>query len=159
MTYATTEAALLTLVQAYSSGSVFDDSNSSRGNFQVLDGQGVRQAAVLMMAGRSEYGDDLGNGRGSHGKRQQRHRIGVIVFVERGQDGDGTTYTALATLTDGLAGYIETYPRLNNAANVKRAEIVEVTEPNIRRLTSHMYQTIIVEVLCETSSGWLESAH
>lgn len=158
-TYATSEAALLTRVRAYSAGAVFTTTNSSRGDFRVLNNEGVTQAAVLMQASRSEFGDDLGRGRGSHGKRQQRHRIALIVFQARGQIDDGTTYAALLTITDALIAYLDTYPRLSNATSVKRAEIVEVSEPRIRRDSAWIFQTILVEVMTETAPQLVETAN
>jgi hypothetical protein len=154
-TYATAEAALLTAVQA----SGFTATNSSRGNFAILNNEGVTVAAVLMQASRSEFGDNLGQGRGTHGKRQQRHRIAVVVFQARGQADDGTSYVALQATTDSLIGYLDTYPRLNNATNVKRAEVTEASEPRIRRDSAWLFQTILVEVLTETAPVTVEGSH
>jgi hypothetical protein len=149
-TYTTAEAALLTRVRAYNSGATFTTTNSSRGDFRVLNNEGVTQAAVLMQATRSEFGDNLGQGRGTHGKRQQRHRIGIVLFQARGQADDGTSYQALAALTDALIAYLDTYPRLNNATGVKRAEVIEASEPRIRRDSAWIFQTLLVEVMTET---------
>lgn len=154
-TYATSEAALLTLVQAYSGGTVFTGSgisaNSSRGDFKVLNNQAVTVAAVLLQARPSELGDDLGSGRGTQGRRQQRHWIAVIVFQARGQTNDGAPYVALTTLTDALIAWLDTYQKLNSAANVKRAQVREVSEVRRQRDQAWIYQTILVEVLTETS--------
>lgn len=158
-TYATSEAALLTLIRAYSGGTVFTTTNSSRGGFQVLNNAGVSQAVVLMQARASENGDDLGRGRGAMGKRQQRHWIAMIVFQSRGATNDEASYTALLTLTDALIGYLDTYQRLNNATNVKRAQIREVAEPRIQRDKAWIYQSVLIEVMTETAPVLVETAH
>jgi hypothetical protein len=158
-TYATSEAALLVAVRASSAGAVFTATNSSRGDFRVLNNEGVTQAAVLMQAAASQFGDNLGQGRGTHGKRQQRHRIGLVIFQARGQADDGASYQALAAVTDALIGYLDTYPRLNNATSVKRAEVTEASEPRIRRDSAWIFQTLLVEVLTETAPVLVEGPH
>ncbi len=156
-TYTTAEAALLTRVRAYNAGVTFTTANSSRGDFRVLNNDGVTQAAVLMQAGKSEFGDRL-DSRGAHGKRQQRHRMAIVLFQTRGAIDDGTTYTTLGALTDALIAYLDTYPRLSNTAGVKRAEIVEASEPRIRRDSAWIFQTILVEVMTETAPVLVEMA-
>lgn len=146
-TYATSEAALLSVVRLLGT---FTATNSSRANFSVLDAQAVSQAAVIVQVRSSENGDDLGNGRGSHGKRQQRHWMAIVVLQARGQTDDGASYTTLTTLTDTLVAHLDKYQRLNNAANVKRAQVREITEPRVRRDSAWLFQTILVEVLTET---------
>jgi hypothetical protein len=49
-TYATAEAALLTLTRAYSAGAVFTAANSSIEDWRVLDAAGTDNAAVIEMA-------------------------------------------------------------------------------------------------------------
>lgn len=158
-TYSTSEAALLTRVRAYNSGATFTATNSSRGDFRVLNNEGVTQAAVLTQAGRSEFGDNLGQGRGSMSKRQQRHSIALILFQARGQSNDGDSYTSLCTLRDGVIGYLDTYQRLNAASGVKRAEIIEASEPRIRRDSAWIFCTVLVEVLTETAPALVETAN
>jgi len=154
-TYVVAETALLARVVAYSGGTVFTTTNSSRGDFRVLNNEGVTQGAVLLQAAASEFGDDLGGGRGAMGKRQQRHRIALILFQRRnGSDGDN--YTALATLTDTVIAYLDTYPLLNNTSSVKRAEVVSASEPRIRRSSDWIYQTVLVEVMTETAPALTE---
>jgi hypothetical protein len=155
-TYVTAETALLTQIRSYNSGLTFTEDNSSRGDFRVLNNTAVAQAAVLMQAGRSEFGDNLGQGRGSMGKRQQRHRIGIILFQARAQNNDGVTYQSLVSLTDGLITYLDKYPLLGGATSVKRAEVVEASEPRIRRDRPWIYQSILVEVLTETAIAAVE---
>jgi hypothetical protein len=158
-TYSTSEAALLTTVRAVSNGSIFTAANSSRGDFRVLNNEGVTTAAVLMQAAPSEFGDNLGQGRGTHGKRQQRHRVAVILFQARGQADDGASYVALQETRDTLIAYIDTYPRLNDAANVKRAEVIEASEPRIRRDSAWIFQSLLVEILTETAPVLAEGPH
>src|SRR5262245_42700166 len=157
-TYATSEAALLTVIRLMGSGTTYTTANSSQGAFGVLNNKNVTGAVVLMMARASENGDDLGNGRRAQGKRQQRHYIAAIVFRARGQVDDGVSYTALITATDAIVAHLDTYQRLNNATNVKRAQVREVTEPRVQRSNAWIYQSIIVEVMTETSPVVVETA-
>lgn len=150
-TYATSEAALLTLIRAWGGSPAFTTNNSSRGGFKVLNNQNVSQAVVLMQARASENGDDLGAGRGTQGKRQQRHSIGMIVFQSRGAVDDEVSYTSLTTLTDALVAYLDTYQKLNSAANVKRAQVREIGEVRVQRDKAWIYQAVLVEVLTETA--------
>jgi hypothetical protein len=155
-TYTATEELLLTRIRAYNSGGTFDEANSSRGKFRVLNNPGVTQAAVLMQAGRSEMADSFGGGRGAMGKRQQRHRIGIVLFQARLNSDDGDTYEALTTLTDALVAYLDTYQRLGDPT--KRVEILEVSEPRVRRDTAWLFQTVLVEALTETAPVVVEYA-
>lgn len=159
-TYTTAEAAVLTLLRAYDGGGVFTEANASRGDFSATDAPGYRQYAVVLMADSSDYGD----GR-SHGKRQQTHRISVLLFQarEQGLGGDGAAYSALTTLTDAVAAWFERYPRLNGAAGVKRAAIVRVGKPRTTQAPGggagpHLVQPIMLDVLCETTPAQQESA-
>lgn len=158
-TYTTAEAALLTRVRAYNSGATFTTNNSSRGDFRVLDRANTGQACVLMQMRDSEMADDLGQGRGSHGKRQQRHYIGAVLFQGRGQEDDGTTYQALTTLTDALIAYLDTYQRLGLGDPIKRAEVVGATVPRLSaRWSAWLFQMLTVEVVTETSPVLAEYA-
>lgn len=158
-TYAASEEALLEVIRLYNNSGTFTEVNSSRGAFRVLNNTGVTQAAVLMKVGSSQYADNLGGGRGAHGKRQQRHRIGIVVFQARRQDDDGAIYTDLSELVDELIGHIDRYQRLNNAANVKRAQVIEDTEPRVQQSNAWVFQTILVQVDTETTPSLLEGAH
>jgi len=151
-TYTTAETGLLAVLQTYG----FTPDNSSRGDFRVLNNEGVAQAAVLLQAAPSEFGDNLGGGRGAMGKRQQRHRIACILFQRRAGS-DGENYTALATMTDAVIAYLDTYPLLSATSGVKRAEVVSASEPRIRRSSDWLYQTLLVEVLTETAPVLTES--
>lgn len=152
-TYATTEQALLTLLVSYG----YSAQHAARGDFSILNNAGVTQAVVLLQARPSVFAFDLGEGRGSHGKRQQRHWIALIVYQARGQNNDGVTYTALAGQTDGIIVHLDKYPLLNSAANVKRAEVVEASEPRIRRDKPWIYQMLLLEVTTETAIAAVES--
>lgn len=159
-TYTTTEEALLTAVRASGGGAIFTTQNSSRADFTVLDRAGVTSAAVLIQAGKSEMGDDLGGGRRAYGKRQQRHRIAVVLIQARGQTDDGTAAQALHTAADALIAYLDTYPRLNNATAVKRAELVEADIPRkLRASDAWIFQALLVEVMTETAPVLAEGAH
>jgi hypothetical protein len=150
----------LAAVRASGGGTVFTAQNSSRADFTVLDRAGVTSAAVLVQAGKSEFADNLGGGRGAHGKRQQRHRIAVILIQARGQTDDGVAAQALHTTVDTLVGYLDTYPRLNNAALVKRAEATEADIPRkLRASDAWIFQAILVEVLTETAPVLQEGPH
>lgn len=158
-TYAVSEAALAAVIRLLDSGNVFDTANCTQGDFDALDTRGKDYGCVLAKAGRSEYGDNLGNGRGAHGKRQQRHRIGVLLYRKRkqGKDGDGAAYVALTTQADALIGLLDIYPRLNNASGVKRAEVVESGEVRARRDSPWIFLPLLVEVLTETEPAIEES--
>lgn len=156
-TYAAAEAALAAVVRLLDSGNVFTTDNCRQGDYRALDAQGALYACVLTKAGRSEYGDNLGNGRGAHGKRQQRHRIGVLLFRKRRQDADGEAYTDLTTQADAVVGLLDTYPRLNNTSGVKRAEVVESGEVRVRRDSPWIFLPLLVEVLTETEPSLVES--
>lgn len=155
-TYSTAEQAALAVVRNVTT---FTEANSTRGDFRAIDAKGTSWAAVLLMAGPSEMGDNLGNGRGTHGRRQQRHRIGVIILHERQQapQGDGAVMTELLAMTDQVVALFDTYPRLNGATSVKRAEVDRVTEPRIRRDMPWVYQTILLTVLTETEPAITET--
>lgn len=155
-TYATSEQALLECIRLLSD---YTDANSARGDFRVIDAKGVTLACVLTQAGNSEFGDNLGQGRGTQGKRQQRHRINAIVFQKRLQDADGPTYTALGTAVSALIAHLDTYQRLNNGPSIKRAEVVDAGVPLRRRDSTHIYQAVVVEVLTETAPVLVEASH
>jgi hypothetical protein len=158
-TYAASEQALLDTIRLYNGGATFTENNSSRGAFRVLNNSGVTSAVVLIKAAPSEYGDNLGSGRGTHNKRQQRHRIGIVVFQARRQDDDDTIYAALTTLTDALIGHLDRYQRLNNATSVKRAQVTGDTEVRVQQSNAWVFQTILVQVDTETAPSLVEGAH
>jgi hypothetical protein len=159
-TYATAEAALLARIRALNSGDTFLAANSSRGDFTVLNRAGVRQACVLMMVRDSEFADNLGAGRGTHGKRQQRHYVGAVLFQARGQADDGTSYQALTALADSLIAYLDTYQRPDDTAGIKRSEVVGATVPRLSaRWNAWLFQTLTIEVLTETTPTLQEGAH
>lgn len=156
-TYATSEAALLALIHAAPSG-LFDTANCTRGDFGALDAKGADVACVLMQAGRSECGRNLdGN---SHGKRQQRHQIGVTVFAKRkqGAGGDSAPYLLLTETVDALCAWLDTYPRLNGASGVLRAGVTELGDVRFREGRPWIWQTLLVSVLTETEPVLVETA-
>lgn len=154
MSGTTCEAALLTLVRAYT-GATFDAANSSVGDFRVMDAKGSRASVVILRRSPSDYGANL-SGRGSHGAREEEHHLAVIVAYKRLQatEGDGGIYTDLTTLTDGLAAYLARYGRLGlgSSSSVQRAHIVRVSDPRLNRrgtadASTHLLQTIDLDVL------------
>lgn len=160
-TYATTEEAVLSRIRALNSGDTFTVTNSSRGDFRVLNNSGVVNACVLMMARDSEFADNLGQGRGTHGKRQQRHYVGAVLFRARGTADDGTSYQALTTLTDALIAYLDTYQRpADTPTSIKRMEVVGATVPRLSaRWNAWLFQTVTIEVLTETTPTLQEGSH
>lgn len=156
-TYTTSEAALLDVVRLLDNGAAFDSNNSSRGGFRALNAKGADWACVLMQARASRMGDNLGQGRGTHGKRQQEHEIACTVFRKRKQDDDEDAYTALTTMTDALVALLDTYPRLNGAASVKRAEVITIGDVRYREGKPWIYQSVLVRVLTETAPVLVES--
>lgn len=157
-TYSASETALLAAVRASGNGALFTTQNSSRADFTVLDRPGVSSAAVLIQAAPSEYADNLGQGRGTHGKRQQKHFIAVVLIQARGQTDDGAAATALHAAHDALVAYLDTVPRLNGAP-IKRAEAVSADVPRLRRDNAWIYQAVLVEVLTETTPTLIEGPH
>lgn len=156
-TYTTAAAGLLALLHAYDSGAVFASDNAKIDDFTALDAQGRDVAAVIAQAAASQFGDNLGQGRGTHGKRQQQHHLVVALYVKRLTDNDGVTAAALHTLTDGVIAWLDTYPRLNNASGVKRAEVTEASDVILSRSSPHALITLAVEVLTETAPVLVES--
>lgn len=156
-TYTTVAAGLLAVLKAYDNGAVFASDNAKIDDFTALDAQGRTEAAVVAQAAPSQFGDNLGQGRGTHGKRQQRHRLVVALYVKRLQDDDGATVAALHALADGVIGWLDTYPRLNNTSSVKRAEVVEASDVIISRDSPNALITLMVEVLTETAPVLVES--
>lgn len=159
-TYTIAEAALHARILAFPGPPTFDGATCTRGDFRALDARGADVACVLMQAGRSELGDTLDGGRGTHGKRQQRHRIGATLFVKRGTGagGDGAAYVALTALTDALCAHLDRYPRLGGAPGVKRAQVVELGDVRARDARPHLWQTLLIEVLTETAPDLMEGA-
>lgn len=158
--YAAVETALLTLVRASDEGGVFDTTNSSRGDWAVRDASGRPLSAVLYRAAKSVYGDKGKDGRGSHGKRQEQHTIGIQVAraQQTGQGGDEATYIALSEAVDSLIASINQYPRLNNMSGVRRAQVTERHGPVLNAAKTHLIETILVEVACEIELVQTESA-
>lgn len=148
-TYAAVEAALLTVVRGLT-GLTAD--NTSRGDFRVLDAEGVTYSAVVYQRGPSTYGERGPNGRGTHGKRVEQHRLRVMLAAKRGQDADGPTYEALQTQADALIARITLYPRLGGAVSaLKRADVVEGGDPRVPERASHITKVIDVDALCEVA--------
>lgn len=161
-TYAATEAALLTLCQGYNAGATFTAANTRRGEWTIFDAP-YDASLVLVQHKDSRFGDQLAR-RGAQGKQQEEHHIAVEVYYRRlqGQGGDGARYTALLTLRDGLQAWISRYPRLNNAANVKRAEVVTTTPPALagaspQNAATHWMTELHVTVQCEVALTNVES--
>lgn len=153
MSYASCTAAVLTLVRAYSGGTVFTSANSAEDDYQTVLGQSAT-GAVVTMFGDSAEGDML-DGRGAQGKRQARHEIGVVLLVPIGGDNDAVPKAALHTIRDALIAYLRPYARLNNASGVKRAEIVAQTQDRLLGPTNeqgtHWVSVIVLRVWEEVS--------
>jgi hypothetical protein len=153
------EAALLALVRAYDSGSVFHEANSAIGDYRVLDAATGRAGAVIARRAASLVGTNL-SGRGSHGNREEDHRLQVLVGWRRQQapGGDGPLYVALAALTDALVGHLARYARLGLGASsvVQRAQVVSVGEVRVNRAGSHLLQVIEIDALCRVAADYVE---
>lgn len=158
--YATCEAALLTLVRAVNSGATYDATNSSRGDWSVRDRQGVTLSAVLYQARASQFAFAFPGGRGAHGRRQERHFIGVQVAYARGaaQGGDGVAYAGLQTAVDSLIAHLNQYPRLNGTSGVKEARVSEAGMPVYNAGRTHLIRALLVEVAAEIDLVQVESA-
>lgn len=150
MTYTTCEAAVLTLVQAYNAGATFTDANARIADMRAIDARDA--SAVIRMAGDSQEGDNLFE-KGSHGRRQAIHEIGVTIFykVKDGAGGPTVSYTALTTLVDDLLSWLRRYEKLNGATGVRRAQPIRsrrVTDlvPKQDAAPTHQFQEIVVQV-------------
>lgn len=158
--YATIEAALLIRVRALDSGATFTTANSSRGDWSVRDAAGQRISAVLFKAKPSVYADSFPPNRGSHGKRQELHTIGIQVAYARqdGQGGDGATYTALQTTVDNLIAWLNQWPRLNATTGVRRGQVTESTAPIFNAGKTHLIVGLMLMVNAEIELSQQESA-
>lgn len=157
-TLATSAAALLAVVQLLDD---MDSENTSVADFRAWDAKGTDWGAVVMQRAPSVYGRDLVKAAAAHGTRQQQHRLAVLLARKRGQapDGDGAIVAALWAKTDALIALIDTYPRLNSASGVIRAEVVEAGEPRIRQGSPWIYQIVAVDVWTRTSPVLVETAY
>jgi len=162
-TYSAAEAALLTLTRAYSSGAVFDITNSVADDWRVLDAQGTTVAAVLEMASDTIEGIEVDNEAGSYGdygNYQEVHTIGVWLCVKReqGLGGDGAAKAACKTLVDAYRDYMRPYRRLNGATGVRSAKMIRTSAPAYISPTkdvadaTHVAQMITFEVACESAA-------
>jgi hypothetical protein len=161
MTYAAAEAALLTTLRLYSSGTAFTTANSSRGDFRVLDAEGHDYGAVISQRARSTYSDRGADGRGSHGKRQHRHAMRITLGYKRsaGEGGDGIAYAALQTLADALQAHLDLYPRLGGGvASIRRAEVVEASEVLMSESGALFLKRLEVDVASEADWAPAEAA-
>lgn len=158
-TYSACEAALLAHIRAYAGGAVFTAANATRGDFRALDAAGADVACVLVQAAPSACGDNL-SGRGAHGQRQQQHTIAAVLARKRGtgDGGDGAGVAALHDLADDLIAWLDSAPRLNGVPVVRRAEVVSMTEPVVRRDSPHVILTLRIVVRTSTTPALIEGA-
>jgi hypothetical protein len=159
-TYSTAEAALLTLIRAYSGGTVFDEANSSADDWLALDANGTEVAAVVEMAGPTTEATIDADSYGAYGEYQEMHTISLWLCRKRGvgADGDGAVKAALKALTEAVKDYLRPYRRLNGAAGVRSMRLLRTTEPAYISPTdkvedaTHVAQQIVVQVLCESAA-------
>lgn len=164
-TYLAAEAALLTLIRAYSGGAVFDEVNSAAEDWDVLDAPDTEVSAIVEMEGSSEEADELDD-YGGHGEYVERHRIAVWVCVKRGtgEGGDGLVRAECKTLTEALKDHLRPYERLNNASGVLRAQMTRTSEIRMISTTedprdaTHVAQQISIQVLCRAALNPVEVA-
>lgn len=147
-TLSTTEAALLTLLRTR-----YATEASSRGDFRVMDAQGVTYSAVVVQRAASRYSDRGENGRGAHGKRQHVHRLRVILGAKRGQGGDGSAYVGIQDEAAAVVALLDARPRLGGTVStIRRAEVVEesaVLVPSERAM--HLLKYLDLDVACEVA--------
>lgn len=162
MSYATIQSAVLTLVRAYSSGSVFTTATSSEDDWRVLDNSVGNVAAVVTQAGDSVESYEM-NGRGKHGARFAQHEVGVMVASAIRTDNDAAAIATLYSTVEGLKTYLRKYPLLNATSGVKHAQIVRTTRRRpIAPVTdetrsTHWSQMIVLQVVEEITLATLES--
>jgi hypothetical protein len=164
-TYPVAEAALLTLIRAYSSGAVFTTANSAADDWIVLDANGTEVAAVIEMAGLTTEAVVDAEEYGVYGKYQETHTIGLWVCKKRGTGagGDGAMKQQVKALTEALKDYLRPYRRLSGAAGVRSMRITRTGEPayispsdKVEDAT-HVAQQITIQVLCESAAPEGES--
>jgi hypothetical protein len=160
--------ALLVRVRAYSSGAVFTTSNSSYGEYTVLDAASA-VAAIVDIAGDSLVNPAMPDGTrqaGAQGKLMELHDLSVTVAYKRGvgTDGDGALKEDLTTLTDALLADLIRYPRLNNTSGVTKAQVIRRNIPyDIAPAqpegapSTHLAQDLFVRVWTETTPAYAES--
>ena len=162
-TYQTAESALLTLIRAYSGGTVYTTTTSSADDWRVLDN--ATSAAVVEMAGPTIEGMTAPVEYGVHGEYQETHQIGIWICEPRGvgAGGDGAIKQALKARTEAVKDYLRPFRRLNNASGVRSAQIVRTTAPAYispttdAAMATHVAQQIIVQVACESAEPAGES--
>ena len=161
MSYSTIEAAIETLVRAYSGGTVFTAAlgNVDRGDYRTKDAAGTSVACTIVQVEPSDYAYTAPGGRGTHGARMARHVIGLDLYVKRGQalGGDGIAYAAILTLRDGLIAHMERYPLLNGTAGVKLARTISATRPIMLVNRNHVFSRITMEAIEQFALDWVET--
>lgn len=120
MGYADGEALILTLVKE---NAYFDSTNSSRGNWQLLNKGRDRTYAVLRPGSASFTDDSIGLSRA----RVRTWRTQVLVY-HRYID-DGTTATGLQTIIGSLLTTLESETRLGDTGTTIRDAQVVGVEP------------------------------
>ncbi len=155
--------ATLTLLRSYQSGAVYGVNNSGHYDWSVRNGD-REHSAVVGMWQRSQFGDTL-NGRAAFGKRQEMHypRISLLVAIGQAENGDDAAVIAAIDRASDVIVYLNRYQRLNNATNVKRAEVVGMGVPELigsprsERVT-HARVDVDLQVLCEITLDVVEGA-
>lgn len=155
MSYQTCTTALLTLCRSYNNGLTFYEDTSAENDWTVLNE--ARTALVIHMAGDTEEGDAL-DGRGSQGKRQARHTVGITIAQPIGADKDSLALATLDQTCEALMSYLRPYARLNNTTGVKRAEIAARTRDRLigprDDQGTHWISTIVVKIHEEFAASY-----
>jgi hypothetical protein len=154
------KTALLTLLRAYPDAT-FDSSNSALDDWAVLTSEGRTYSLVIEMgaATTEDTGDYL-----AQGDYSETHRLDAWICWKRGQGegGDAAQRQALIDLTERLKDYARPYTRLNGAANVEQARIVETSEPlyiaprSMHAASTHVAQRITWEIQCTAAFDAVE---
>lgn len=167
MSYTDAEQATLDFLRTYPTVT-FDTTNSSRGDWKVLDRTGVDTSAILEQAGNSLYGDEVGI-RGVQGAVQEQHDVGIWICQKRKQSkdgGDGKIYTAMLDVVEGLIAYFAQYERIQSPdPNLQRVQVIRAETPvfiaptNDASQSTHRAQRLIVRVWMQFFPDIQEYSH
>jgi hypothetical protein len=169
-TYLTAEEVVLTLCRSFNEGTTFNEANSRRDDWSVIDNKsGI--ACVVTMGGESVEGDNLG-GRGSQGMLQERHQIKITLVkaVGTGEKPIDARVVELKETTEALKHWLRQHDRLGIGAPISRA-IPSRTSMVFERVPkgagyaggsgapTHILQDITLTVWCDTEDEGTEGGY
>lgn len=155
--------ATLTLLRAFSGGTVYTATNSARNDWRVRDM--ADDSAVIQMWRASQFGNSL-LGRAQMGMRQELHYPRVALLYRIGV-GEGSYDAAISTVEDRAVAVIthfNQYLGLNAAEGVIRAEVTGMGIPDLigsrsSSATTHARCEIDLTVACQIAMNPIEAGH